>query len=126
MTILYPSLLMLAYPCDIFTFMIELNETEKIIIKALENETLTVEELAVTSDYEVSGYFDVFLLLFVSVVYGTTYRFFLSLYYLTRFSYFRMFSFKKLWHQPRSLPSSKTNGVSSSSVIAPSALLTSV
>jgi len=37
--------------------MIELNETEKIIVEALGNETLTVEELAIKSGYEVSGYF---------------------------------------------------------------------
>ncbi|MCP4611473.1 MAG: hypothetical protein GY845_22395 [Planctomycetes bacterium] len=37
--------------------MIELNEAEIIIIEALGNETLTVEELAVKSGYEVSGYF---------------------------------------------------------------------
>ena len=37
--------------------MVELNEAEKTIIKALGNETLTVEELAVKSGYEVSGYF---------------------------------------------------------------------
>ncbi len=37
--------------------MVELNKTEKIIIEALGNETLTVEELAIKSGYEVSGYF---------------------------------------------------------------------
>jgi len=37
--------------------MIELNETEKIIIEALGDTNPTVEELAVKSGYEVSGYF---------------------------------------------------------------------
>ena len=37
--------------------MIEVNETEKIIIEALGDTTLTVEELAVKSGYDVSGYF---------------------------------------------------------------------
>ncbi|MCP4257841.1 MAG: hypothetical protein GY774_09985 [Planctomycetes bacterium] len=37
--------------------MIELNRTEKIIIEALGDEILTVEELAVKSGYEVSGHF---------------------------------------------------------------------
>jgi predicted transcriptional regulator of viral defense system len=37
--------------------MTDLNRTEKNIIKALGDETLTVEELAVTAGYEVSGYF---------------------------------------------------------------------
>lgn len=37
--------------------MVELNKTEKTIVKALGNETLTVEELAVKAGYEVSGYF---------------------------------------------------------------------
>jgi predicted transcriptional regulator of viral defense system len=37
--------------------MAELNRTEKTIIKALGNEILTVEELAVKAHYEVSGYF---------------------------------------------------------------------
>jgi hypothetical protein len=46
-----------AYQYDIFTFMSVLNETEKIIIEALGNDTLTVEELAIKSGYEVSGYF---------------------------------------------------------------------
>ena len=37
--------------------MVELNKTEKTIVKALGNETLTVGELAVKAGYEVSGYF---------------------------------------------------------------------
>lgn len=37
--------------------MIELNKTEKTIIKALGDEVLTVEKLAVKAGYEVSGYF---------------------------------------------------------------------
>ena len=37
--------------------MVELNRTEKIIIEALGDTTLTVEELAIKSGYEVSGYF---------------------------------------------------------------------
>ena len=37
--------------------MIELNRTEKIIIESLGDTTLTVEELAIKSGYEVSGYF---------------------------------------------------------------------
>jgi len=42
---------------DIYMSMVELNETEKIIIQALGDKTLTVEELAIKSGYEVSGYF---------------------------------------------------------------------
>ncbi len=42
---------------DIYRSMVELNKTEKTIIEALGNETLTVEKLAVKADYEVSGYF---------------------------------------------------------------------
>ena len=41
----------------IYKCMVELNRTEKIIIEALGDETLTVEELAIKSGYEVSGYF---------------------------------------------------------------------
>jgi hypothetical protein len=37
--------------------MIELNRTEKFIIEALGDETLTVEKLAIKAGYEVSGYF---------------------------------------------------------------------
>jgi hypothetical protein len=37
--------------------MVELNRTEKIIIEALGDTILTVEELAIKSGYEVSGYF---------------------------------------------------------------------
>ena len=37
--------------------MIELNRTEKIIVEALGDDVLTVEELAVKAGYEVSGYF---------------------------------------------------------------------
>jgi DNA-binding IclR family transcriptional regulator len=37
--------------------MVVLNKTERTIIEALGNETLTVEELAVKAGYEVSGYF---------------------------------------------------------------------
>ncbi len=42
---------------DIYLCMVELNRTEKIIIEALGDTTLTVEELAIKSGYEVSGYF---------------------------------------------------------------------
>jgi len=37
--------------------MTELNRTEKTIIEALGDTTLTVEEIAVKTGYEVSGYF---------------------------------------------------------------------
>ncbi len=37
--------------------MIELNRTEKTIIEALGDTTLTVEKLAIKAGYEVSGYF---------------------------------------------------------------------